>query len=601
MGTRFKKTYFDPFGLSFRGGFATRNLPHAGLLLTRIRDSSQSLGMTGLIVFWGLVLAWAGAGCGAQTTATEIARVTETRGVVSVTGTETPLPTQTESPTPTITLTPTETPPPFPTPLPTLVWADWVGIPIRLDNDFWEWSPTANELAFYECPENGMLTLKVASAPSFIASDISPEEKVCDSAGYMMLWHPSGKQIVFSMPKMAENGEGWIIDRDGSNARPLDAQGRSFRWLDFVGWMDETTLVEWAYSGGGHIFIGVLDISTGEFISSVTFHGKEYRPTSSYIPGAYLDFGTYYSLFVITKINDKNAIPFTLLIQDHEFVQAFPGFGLTSDELIQTLFEDWLPGTNQMLVYWASDTDYFDEVVETTKLLLWNVDTDQVELVAPNGMGGTFSPNGKWLAYVTYGAQQLDAELKPIEDEARLQNPELGTYLQLMDTQNRQVILSLPAFAQRDEQDALFSHFKPVAEFSSNGRYLAFITSGELQINEVDWPIGIDPDSSSSYLHILDLETRQVIISTIIASLTEWITPDIRFIWSPDSNRLIYRTPEKNWNLINIQDEMIQPVTEIGGQQVSSPKFSFDGHYLTLEVYSQYNTKNPYTAILHLP
>lgn len=39
----------------------------------------------------------------------------------------------------------------------------------------------------------------------------------------------------------------------------------------------------------------------------------------------------------------------------------------------------------------------------------------------------------------------------------------------------------------------------------------------------------------------------------------------------------------------------------LGGQQVSSPKFSYDGQYLSLEVYSQYNSENPYTAIIQLP
>ncbi|NUM49242.1 MAG: PD40 domain-containing protein [Anaerolineales bacterium] len=518
MGTRTFQAILESFWLSFRGGFATRNLPHAGLFLARTRDSSQSLGMTGLLVFWGLVLAWVGAGCVAQTTVTAAVLVTETRVLPSPTLTETPLPIQTESPLPTITLTPTKTPPPFPTPLPTPVWADWVGTPIRLDNDFWEWSPTANELAFYECEENENLKLIVAIAPTFTSNNISPEGMTCNFSNLVnneMIWRPDGQQIIYSIPISDEVGEAWIIGRDGSNAYPLNIEKFSYRWLKFVAWMDNNTLVEWGYIGLP-TFIGMLDIPSGEIVASAFFWGHEYRPNSSYIPGTLLDMG--YSLFVITR--DPNEVPNPPIINS-QYVRMFPGYGTETKEHIQTLYEDWLPGTNQMLVYWASDNDYFDETRETTKLLLWNVDTDHVELVAPNGIGGGFSPDGTWLAYVTYGTQQLDAELKPIEDEALLQNPEMGTYLQLMNTQNRQVILSLPAFAQRDEQDALFSHFKPVAEFSSNDRYLAFITPGELQINGADWPIGIDPDSSTSYLHILDLETQQVIISTDIASPTE--------------------------------------------------------------------------------
>lgn len=73
-------------------------------------------------------------------------------------------------------------------------------------------------------------------------------------------------------------------------------------------------------------------------------------------------------------------------------------------------FEDWLPGTNQMLVVtWPAEEylflieNYEDLVFPTveTKLQLWDVDEQTLTPLVDEAIFGRFSPDGRFLAYQT--------------------------------------------------------------------------------------------------------------------------------------------------------------------------------------------------------
>jgi dipeptidyl aminopeptidase/acylaminoacyl peptidase len=104
-------------------------------------------------------------------------------------------------------------------------------------------------------------------------------------------------------------------------------------------------------------------------------------------------------------------------------------------------FEDWLPGTNTMLILtWEGSLTEFDEAHPldkrlnrniVTQLQLWDVDAYEVSLLVPQGIYGRFSPDGQYLAFHTY----LDTST----------NNEYDTQLHILRLADEQIILSLPS------------------------------------------------------------------------------------------------------------------------------------------------------------
>jgi hypothetical protein len=104
-------------------------------------------------------------------------------------------------------------------------------------------------------------------------------------------------------------------------------------------------------------------------------------------------------------------------------------------------FEDWLPGTNKMLILtWGGSLTEFDEDYPleyrlnrdiVTQLQLWDVDAYEVSALVPQGIYGRFSPDGQYLAYHTYLGTST--------------NNEYDTQLNILRLADKQVILSLPS------------------------------------------------------------------------------------------------------------------------------------------------------------
>jgi Tol biopolymer transport system component len=582
-----------------------------------------------LLVFWVFLLAWVGAGCMVQE------KATETPVLPLSTLPETPLPTNTVKPTitptpdrksgyltsvfitgtaqviqetalaltPSPTITPSPTMPPSPTvqptltptPLPELVWADWVGMPVRVEDGIVIWSPTENIFLVNDCPPaRGVGLLFLAEAPDFDLISITPDEFQCTLASRDVSWNPTGEFFVYTgVPETGFQGEHtdmWIMNRDGSNPRRVYPEGKVgwHMWSDSP-WMDDQTFVDATYFGGGNIVVGIMNILTGEVISTAHLRGERFTPNADYLPMRLVGDFDYQILAVLSKKTHQITLPDWLITSSQD--RPFPIYSWTLEDLVSSIFEDWLSGTNQMLVFWQRVKN---QVEEPPQLALWNVDTDEVTTLAPNGLSGRFSPDGSILAYITLSLPKLDTTARPILNE-QWPPTEPQTYLQLIDMESQQVFLSFPTYQRIDEWAFAATHYLPKFAFSPDSRYLTFQTFGTLQFDAAGWPVGVNSDDTL-YLHILDLTTWQVIFSS---EITTEVSQDPS--WSPTSDKLIYCDPQQNLQMFLIEERRLLPIIEDGGELLNQPEWSYDGEYISLCVKGGEPLGCAYTAILHLP
>jgi hypothetical protein len=141
-------------------------------------------------------------------------------------------------------------------------------------------------------------------------------------------------------------------------------------------------------------------------------------------------------------------------------------------------FEDWLPGTNKMLVLtWEAgnaltefDVDSLEHPLNRniiTQLQLWDVDAHEVSVLVPQGIYGRFSPDGQYLAFHTY----ISAS----------NSNEYDTQLHLLRLADKQIIFSL-ASTERiiDSEDAIFDYWNvPDFFWSPTSDRLIYQSMGE--------------------------------------------------------------------------------------------------------------------------
>jgi hypothetical protein len=224
-----------------------------------------------------------------------------------------------------------------------------------------------------------------------------------------------------------------------------------------------------------------------------------------------------------------------------------------------------------MLVFWESYTGYLEKFTGS-HLLIWNLDTNTVNLLAPYGVGGKFSPNGKWLTYLTFGQAKLDGndravDAKPVGE---------SLYMQLMAMNSKQVILSLPTIALSDYEDINFNqHQLLLSRFSPDSRYLAFFTPGEIQVDGSGWPVSVITTTNQAFVNILDLQEKQLVWAT--SAREESVLS-----WSPTGKYLTYQDVTKNWQLFDLNHQINVPITQQYGEWADEPKWSYDGRYLSI-------------------
>jgi len=396
-------------------------------------------------------------------------QTTITTSILPMTSTPTatkPL-TETVALLPTLISTPQASPVPTSTPLPSLVWSESVERVANIrevDSDSIVWSPVVNEFIVHNCwsalnNEIGQQSIFYAVAPDFSPVKITSDGFICVEPLLDMIWSTDGAHILFAGPFPEDhpfhplnsgwdNSAIWIMDHHGDDSHPINLDQAYGRYMDFIDWMDEQTLVYEAYAGGGHHYTAMLDVSIGEPISWAVVHiGGGYQPGLDYIgTNTGMTFDGYISAMAVSKtmVNPDTIFdggPFSFCVS--KFCNGNPP---DKPPLLESSsrFEDWLPDTNKMLLLtWAAGdylTDFDEESLTSrldpaveTQLQLWDVDAHEVFMLVPQGIYGRFSGDGQYLAFHTFTVDTIGGEP--------------NAQIHILHLADEQIILTLPSAA----------------------------------------------------------------------------------------------------------------------------------------------------------
>lgn len=502
----------------------------------------------------------------------------------SATITTTPEDTATATRSPTRTPWPTRTPTATHTPQPDTAWGEGIE-PIILKNFQGSWSPTANQLIGLYSWENGSIAL--VNAPDFVVEPLNIENASFESADFF--WSQDGTKILFTGPY----GDGqypvdssfaysdlWVMQNDGANAHPLFAKETALRGLTFKNWIDDNFFVFTEYFGGGGGGAHIVDLAAGKSVGYANIDvGDTLEPNDTFIPAFTCQFGPC-DLFVFSRQQALHPFPTAKVAQ--------------TDEVADFFFKDWLPGTNKMLLVWFGwDSLDYEYWATASRLLLWDVETDQVTSVVPGGVHGKFSENGQFLAIVTLGdlasfpndsAQPYS--VIPVSKDAT-------PYVQIQDLTSQENFLSLPIVSTINSNSYPPPIYDMELAFSSDSRYFAFLSPGAVTLNANNWPFTVDLTEGKNYLNILDLQTKELLISI----------PDIyqysNLSWSPNHEKLLFQDVTENWFVYDLEKKQVYPITQKDGTDFGwPPEWSFDGQYLS---FSKYTDRVLTTYIIEVP
>jgi hypothetical protein len=512
--------------------------------------------------------------------------------VISSTATNTPTITVTQTATsfikssspPSATPKPTKTPILTPTSTQELNWAENYEKPIVIKNFSGSWSPTNNEMVSIHRTSLEIGVIALASHPDF-----SPKNIRVENANFIdtsFIWSADGNWIVFGGPHIHDQpwtvDEGsvlWKMDRNGENQQQVLPDDYAGRWLEFIGWMDNQTIATSTYEGGGHNRVEITDILDSKVIASVGFHGLYFDANTENVAAAINSIKAYY-LFLITREEQPVAVSTNFWGEESNHIFGFP-YGDLQPE-ISTIFKDWLPGKNLVLVQ-AFTYDFERDYYSTSRLLIWDLTTNAYKEFVSGGIDGKFSPSGDKLASITSGPAGLnkDNTLK-LEPNKTLQD-EGDPYLQLLEMSTNEVLLSLPIVSGIDPRDYTGKIYETKMAFSPNNQYFAFLSPGLVVLDEHGWPVGkIDAETDEIYLNLLDLENKVLLLSAPCS--TDYHPSYTMFVWSPNSDKIVFRDNYLNWQVYNVKNGTIMPVTASGGDQTFFGGWSSDGHYLSLEM-----------------
>jgi hypothetical protein len=491
----------------------------------------------------------------------------------------TPLPVQDPTLTPTLapsdTSFPTETPFPTFTPTAPVLWGTGVPVPAIIENFIGSWITLQQAMAgnLLEAPDSGSISL--SRAPRYAVEAVSPSSPPV--LGSEVTTSPSGRWILFGAVALDDFDDDWnelstltrLNFQDGRMQTFLPDLG-SLRLVSFPGWLNGNIAALSDYAGGGFYNYSLVDVANHTLISSVRAHGPAWQPNSAFLPVAE-EYGGPYRLFVLSRAAQSES--FDTLLGPNPYTVGFPSEYIAPE--MNTVFKDWLPDSNIMLVQ-AFVFNRSTSAVTHSQLMLWSVDSNIVQVVVQAAIDGKFSPDGKQLAYVSQGPSPLTADGQPSFDLGPQVPPLNQAYLQLMDFSTHRVSFSFPVITTLDRSMSytVDMHEAPL-DFSPDSRFLAFLTPGLLLTDQTGKLIVL-PISQESYpfLSVIDLSSFQPILSTPIRTVKD-------FYFSPASDRLAFLGKEGNWYMLKLTTSQVQPVTMDGGTRLLWNGWSSDGFYFS--------------------
>ena len=444
---------------------------------------------------------------------------------------------------------------------------------ILLENYAGLWSLGYNEMVGFDA---GQGTIALATALDFDlqAVDLSSRDEQIYLLDPGLIWSVDGRSFAFLEPGEVAPGETWRLDRKGQNLEPLIPGEPEHMWAHFAGWMDERTLVAVDYAGPGRLGVYILDYLTNKIIAQAYDSGGNlvFTPNRDYVPIA----------------DETSGGVFAMARKEVSPADSYPGPYVRSLSRPQAadfppqpqgrmIFKDWQPGSNRMLVYAYIDDNY-NAVPETARLLVWDVDAEQVSDLAPNGIDGRYSPDGRWLAVTTLGAAALQDGKLALAPAAPIPAESIPT-LQLVETASGQVRFSLPVVTAPDDLypnlTAPNPYYTTRLSFSPDSRYLAFITPSSVETDAEGRPLELQ-SSAAAALNVLDLQSGRIIFAAPASSQLP--------IWSLQSERLVYQDASGEWQLFDLASGKAAPLTTQGGAQIGRAAWSHAGHFVALYV-----------------
>jgi Tol biopolymer transport system component len=165
--------------------------------------------------------------------------------------------------------------------------------------------------------------------------------------------------------------------------------------------------------------------------------------------------------------------------------------------------------------------------------------------------------------------------------------------LQLIDVSTRKIMVSVPIKTEIIEvgDGRAISEWNTTVpdalSFSPDSRYIAFPTSGSIILKDAQFPTkAIAANLTGLYLNILDLKTEQLVQSLPMNDFGENL--NLNLLWSPNSDKFVYQDGSENWQLFELSNHTIFPITQHNGSQLPLPAWSYDGAYLSFS--SQYHS-----------
>lgn len=509
----------------------------------------------------------------------------------TISSSDTPLPSATNTPfqphpPPTSSPLPSNTPTPNATNLPLLlaspvlsktptavqetpVWSPEIEVLEIIPSEQIAWSPRANELLYETCPPNPYDQLSVGSIIQVNLADdpghlTIAKDFICSAFGISVTWAPDGQRVLFTglsreevdgLDYIPETADIWLIE-PGSEARVVLSRDKvSTRWTPGLSWIDDNTIFYSGYGGGGHsssallnlqentrselivlhicgisgfsadYLVGCMGASTTSNITALAIPLRELRQNELELSDEAIPFDDFF-------LNRPGPI-YLYLSYDHGALHEPQEF------IFNSSFMDWLPDTNQMLVLtWDRGLDLELDAPVETNLQIWNVADGSLNLIVQGGKYGRFSPDGRYLAYVSGGDDLFQ--------------------LHLLDMVTGSVLFSQPEWINSESWDVV-AYFS----FSPDGRYFTSIAPGA----ETDEQGTLTVYDLSNHHTVLTLPGQQM-----------------RPVWSPDNAQFAYKNQYGGLTIYNLMTNSTISITDNNDSRISSPRWSYDGRYLSVRV-----------------
>lgn len=484
------------------------------------------------------------------------------------TPTATPTPSRTPVPTdiplPTLFATSTWTPEPSPTPRPTktpyptidfnreFAWSNEVAVMSQFTGHKLVWSPSHNEFVYIIYPKQDNPQVLFTDAINFQPIDITPTGFL---SSVNICWHPSGDYFFLSgKPIDLETIEelGWGVHSwkvESINPNPTYLGLGSYYW----GWLNNDLRISHERVGTGTYSIEIFNVTTKQSISHTYFEGNIEGTSQNYV---ILNEDLGYTRNSSVAVLAQEVINFSEHAEwEGEYVKFLSSrFDEDNAKRPYNRFADIFPTTDQVLVItWEERIDDSLNSISGSvpvNLQLWDVESDTLTMIVPGGVYGRYSPDGRYLIYLTHERESHQ--------------------LHLLDQTTGEIIFTQAALTNAYDYNIDVNAY---TSFSPNGRFLTFF-------------------NPAHELIIYDLESGEFLAPVTAVPATP--------LWSPDGSRFVYQDPDAGLSIFDKRSATAYPLVISGSDRLSDPQWSFDGTYLSVTLLQE-EWWEWETAVLQIP